>query len=174
LTPIEIGRLRGCARSLAWCLGRDRRNSWEDFLQDALSRVVLGASESEFPKGTENEHRRRWRPARVHFLGFLFGVLRSMAFDEYRKSKNRRPEVELEESMSSVEMAHGWVAHDDLEETLTSAFSGEPEVLAVLDLRMDRLTGPEIQRQLGITEKRYAAVMKRIQRRTMALLRRRT
>ena len=90
------------------------------------------------------------------------GVLKSKAKNEYAKSARWRS-VEVEDWMRSVDSRDGQAARDRVEQII-AAFSKEQDVLDVIDRLSEGFNGPETQEMLGITEKRFAAIKRRIHR----------
>jgi DNA-directed RNA polymerase specialized sigma24 family protein len=135
----------------------------DDLLSEACLRVCEG--------------RRRWDPQRVSFVGFMFGVMRSISshwgeqsFDDEARlaCELRSDEVEadpLEDAPSeSPDVGRARATGRAKLDEINEFFSDDPEVQLVIEGLAEGMTGPEMQTALGLSQKCYAAAFKRMRR----------
>ena len=166
LTPEDLRRLRGYARRMAASLGRKSLGrSGEDLLQEVM--------------GDTLSRDRRWNKEAVDFLGHLFGAVRSKTwawrkqFDEdepYLESEvvrtypdGREVNPVLNATSPALDARRVTKARDRLDH-IEALLAGRPlAVLIVAGLR-DKMTGPEIQEELGISRTEFETEMKWVRR----------
>lgn len=139
----------------------------QDLLREALTRIFQG--------------KRKW-PERVDFYKMLFETIRSTA-DNWRKRARRRPmftESTLKSADSDEPPGYPPEGPPDCDEPAVKAakervaeiralLSDDQEVIQVLDLKLQNLTGPEIQERLNLTNTQYESIMKRFLRKARKL-----
>jgi len=134
----------------------------EDLLQEAFSRVISGS--------------RKWYPSKVNFIGFLFGVIRSIA-SEWRKKL-----VEIEtvggDNIRNINGEFNKYEKDierrfDVDrkiKAIKELFKEDKDALIsqIIDGRLEGLTRSEIMECLEISIKEYETAMKKLYRRCQA------
>jgi DNA-directed RNA polymerase specialized sigma24 family protein len=178
LTPANSQRLRNVCQYWLFVLGYygGYRDTVEDLLQSAVVKVLDGT--------------RRWNKAKVDFVGLLAGIIQSdasHALERYaRGGANMEPVTESELVRLSEEGEDcdplDRIAFDpespetelidreskqekaDLVGRVLTLFENDEQASDVLLHRLDGLTGPEIQKLMGLSKKEYATVDQRIRR----------
>jgi DNA-directed RNA polymerase specialized sigma24 family protein len=131
----------------------------EDLLQDAIVRTIDGE--------------RRWRK-RVSFVKHLIETMRSIANharDELKgntiaqtspdRARDRLDGVALTARfVDGIQVA---AIHEQFEQ-IAAKFADDEDVGIVLEYLADGRKGPEIQRELGITEQQFETIMTRLRR----------
>jgi hypothetical protein len=166
LTKPQLAKLSLYARARITALwrraeGRDQ----DDLLQEALAATLCG--------------KRHWYKGRVDFVGHLIGAMRSIASAWAEKCDQGAPYLESElsttneqgepvnpvsnvsDSTPTVERALD--AQHELV-TIQALFKNDSNVILVMEGLRDGMTGPEMQAQLGLSEKDYNAALKRMRR----------
>lgn len=161
VTELELLRLKTLARWYARGLPPDA--TWEDLLQEALTRILLGA---------------RQAPERVSPVAFVAGVMRSLRSDHIRrvgkrKSPRRPPDSSFggEQPLSNLT---DWtpgpecalIAEQELS-AIRRLFKDDRLASAIIDGLAEGLTAEEIRSAAGLTETDYASARKRIRRRLL-------
>lgn len=170
LTPGELLKLQEFAR---WRIrGLGRRALGRDH-HDLLSDAVIATLEG----------RRRWRKNAVDIFGHLKGAMRSISSNWRQKFREAEPRSESEmipageadDYPGPVATARTSEPHPDRllaakEELgrMLALFKDDDEVCLIIEGLREGMTGPEIQRDLGLTEKQYNAGMKRLRRKARA------
>jgi DNA-directed RNA polymerase specialized sigma24 family protein len=125
------------------------------------------------------EGRRKWFKAKVDFLSFLKGVMRSLAshiragkaldaFDEIAPNPvndedDAEDVVEQIPTQAPVDPERQLLA-GDLDRQIRQHFNDDPEVLLIYEAFLEKMKPAEIQACLGLTEKEYNAAAKRLRR----------
>lgn len=129
------------------------------------------------------EASRKWRLRKVSFLQFMFGIVRSISGDLKRTNAGKlaaatmseydlQPGDEMQGSTQVIEEL--CVEHDTPEgiaiakeqfAAFQSDFEDDESTWYVLECISEGISGPEIQRRLGITAKEFDAARKKIARR---------
>ena len=166
LTEGELRRLALYAGNrIQWLGRRAMGRQTNDLIQEAFTLTLEG--------------RRRWNKHNVDLVGHLIGVIRSHSShllekfdpDEARLESDlpvenaagaRRSPTENSAS-SSPGQEDELIAKQTLDEIL-DLFSDDEDAGGVILARIDGKTGPEIQKELGLSASRYEAAIKRIQR----------
>jgi DNA-directed RNA polymerase specialized sigma24 family protein len=159
VTNLELLRLKTLARWYARGLPPDV--TWEDLLQEALTRILVG--KREVPDG-------------VAIVAFVAGVMRSlrsehwqriermMARDRLRAERRFRGplrETELVDSAPGPDRAV--MAQQELA-AIRNLFADDAAALIVLDGLARGLTAEEIRLTAGISDTEYASARKRMRR----------
>jgi RNA polymerase sigma-70 factor (ECF subfamily) len=159
VTELELLRLKTLARWYARGLPPDV--TWEDLLQEALTRILTGA--------------RRVREG-VAAVAFVAGVMRSLRSEHQRrafagKSRKRTPrtagsdavrrQAELEDWLPGPEYA--LIAEQELA-AIRRLFMGDRVAQLILDGLAEGRTAEEIRKIAGLSETDYASARKRIRR----------
>lgn len=155
-------KIRGLGRM---AMGRDH----EDLLREAIKSTWIGAEES--------DEGRRWKKNTVSFVQQLLGAMRSIAShwkaahdeDEAHLDSELAVETEDGEVLSPVENAPSGAPSQQrvliAKETLNSVyrmFQDDDDAALVIEGIKEGWSGPEIVEQLGLSQKRYDAAIKRI------------
>ncbi len=165
LTPPQTQRLIRFAKYKATGLaGLGVGINAEDLLQEAVLRTLWG--------------KRKWRKEAVTIEKHLIGAIRSIANharDEFN-SLDGRPiaqNIDVGNSGSGSTIAplvsrlpdseRISAAHQKLEQ-IEQRFLGDEEVLLVIEGLSTEMNGPEIQRELSITQTQYETIMTRLRR----------
>jgi DNA-directed RNA polymerase specialized sigma24 family protein len=152
---LELLRLKTLARWYGRGLPRDV--SWEDLLQEALTRVIVGSRQ--IPEG-------------VTAVAFIAGVMRSLRSEHWRrvaKHSDRRAAGERagREPREVVDEAPGperaLMAQQELA-AIRRLFAEDATALQILDCLAQGLGGEEICLAAGLTETEYASARKRMRR----------
>lgn len=163
LSSADLLRLERFARWRMAGLGREWRGSGhEDLLAEALTATISGE--------------RKWNK-RVEFVRHLLGTMRSIS-SHWGEKRGRGEEVSLpvagEDDREELSGEGRLASHEpppDMEavariqlKEIESLFSGDPEVLAVIEGLRAELAGPEIQELLEISETEYWTTIRRMRR----------
>ena len=155
-------KIRGLGRM---AIGRDH----EDLLGEAIKSTWIGAE--------EGDEGRRWKKTTVPFVQQLLGAMRSIAshwkaaHDENEAYLDSEVAVETEDGdiLSAVENAPSGALSQELvllaKEALNSVyqmFHDDDDAALVIEGIKENWSGPEIVKQLGLSQKRYEAAIKRI------------
>jgi DNA-directed RNA polymerase specialized sigma24 family protein len=159
VTNLELLRLKTLARWYARGLPPDV--TWEDLLQEALTRILVG--KREVPDG-------------VAIVAFVAGVMRSLRSEHWqriervlardrlrgdRRSKGPHRETELVDSAPGPDRAV--MAQQELA-AIRNLFADDAAALIVLDGLARGLTAEEIRLTAGFSETEYASARKRMRR----------
>jgi DNA-directed RNA polymerase specialized sigma24 family protein len=161
LTAPQLYKLRRFGSMKAAALaGLGLGISEEDLMQEALRRTLSGA--------------RKWSK-RVAFSDHLLGAIRSVASHAAKKAKgvalvptdpldadaDDPPSLELGSALPDSERLTG--ARRELQR-IQDHFEDDERVLLIIEGLGTEMSGPEIQRDLGITQTEYETAMKRLRR----------
>lgn len=137
------------ARKLrAFGLGIDGK----DLLQEAITRTWAGV--------------RHWKKNKVDFVKHLIETMRSVASHEPDELKDGTVVSDTAAAgvpASSPDPRRATSAHEQLDE-IRKAFEDDVEVGLVLEGIADEKTGPEIQKDLGISDTQYETIVTRLRR----------
>ena len=162
VTRMDLLRLKSIARLHARGLPADV--SWEDLLQEALTRVLTGA---------------RRIPERVAPVAFIAGVMRSLRSEHWRRAgatERREYAVSGYRAYRARELAPRDTAPDPerslmaIEElkAIEQLFADDPVVLGIIDALGEGLTAGQIRDRHTLSKTDYDSARKRLRR---ALLR---
>jgi DNA-directed RNA polymerase specialized sigma24 family protein len=161
VTELELLRLKTLARWYARGLPPDV--NWEDLLQEALTRILIGAR-------LASEH--------VSTVAFVAGVMRSLRSEHVRRAAKRRTGSRSPTNSSGAEEwqtkltewipgpEHALVAEQELT-AIRRLFDHDPTASAIIDGLAEGLTAEEIRSAARLTETDYASARKRIRRRLL-------
>jgi RNA polymerase sigma-70 factor (ECF subfamily) len=159
LTPAELLKLKAVARLHARGLPPDV--SWEDLLQEAITRMLLGS---------------RVQPTGVSVVGFLAGVMRSLKAEHWRRVQRgeARVSARTEEGARQVEPRdprpdpeRELAARQELA-AIERLFAGDHEALQIIAGLAAGLSAQEIRAATGLSKTEYDSARRRMRR---ALLR---
>jgi CheY-like chemotaxis protein len=169
LTSADLLGLQQFAKSLIRLLGRAARGrDWEDLLGEALYRSLIGAGDS--------QNGRHWN-RKVSFVQHLAGAMRSIASLWRRQGKEQKTYLISELAVCDSEgQEHSPLDHVPSllapidqrlvqkaeEDRILAIFEDDPEATLVLRGWMDSLRKSEIMARVGLSARRYAAVVNRI------------
>ena len=142
--------------------------SVQDLLQEAWLRVFEG--------------KRKWRMRHVEFLPFMFGVTRGIGSDLTQTKSGKLSAASLSEGALRNEddpehesPLDRYASNSDTPEAIAIAkeqfaafhsdFEDDEKAWYVLECVAEGLSGPEIQRKLGMSDKEFEAARRRIARR---------
>ena len=156
ITELQLLRLKTLARWYARGLPPDV--TWEDLLQEALTRIVVG---------------KRHVPRGVAIVAFVAGVMRSLRSEHWQRARKVLARDRLESSRPTarptelVDSAPGperaLIAQQELA-AIGDLFADDAVALAVLDGLAQGLTAEEIRVAAGLSETDYASARKRMRR----------
>lgn len=172
LTVAELKKLNEYARIAVFALGRYAGvTDGDDLLQVAIQRVL--------------EEKRHWKPAKVDFVGFLIGSMKSIASSWKARAKRNPPAIresefpEVDEGtpLNPFELAAD-PRPDALQELLDSdlptqewlvqeieaLFADDPICSLILGAWSDGENGPTIMKTLELTRTQYDTAVRRIVR----------
>jgi len=159
VTNMDLLRLKSIARLHARGLPSDV--SWDDLLQEALTRVLTG---------------KRVKPDDVPMVAFLGGVMRSLRADHIRRSRrgvkrddplwlgdepDERPELEVLDPGADPERA--LIATDELDK-IRQLFADDPMALQIIEGLAEGLTAEQIRAHHGLSRIDYDSARKRMRR----------
>lgn len=160
-------------------LGEGAMDESEKAYQELLQQAVISLLEGD----------RRWNPEAVDIVGFLIGAMQSISNNWARKLA-RTDQPILESSLiRTTEEGAEWTPLEEVkaadpgpEQVLTdreeerhckalvarieSLFEDDDESLLVLDCWKQGMNGPEVKKDLGLTDTQYNTIVRRIKRRT--------
>ena len=161
VTELELLRLKTLARWYARGLPPDV--SWEDLLQEALTRILVGA---------------RLASGHVSTVAFVAGVMRSLRSEHVRRSAKRKSAPRSSANSCGAEEwhtkltewtpgpEHALVAEQELI-AIRRLFHNDPTASAINDDIAEGLTADEIRSAARLTGTDYASARKRIRRRLL-------
>ncbi len=172
LTDQDNSRLLQYARWRVRGLGRKSRGQGhEDLLQEAITATL--------------SDRRRWNKESVSFFSHLIGAMRSISdhwgerFDpseaylasEVITSSSAGEEIDpmLEAVSPAPDVSDETVARDEVAH-IEEFCAERPLAWLIMDRLVDRMTGPEIQKDLEITQTQYETELKWLRRNVRAYL----
>lgn len=158
VSEMDLLRLKTIARLHARGLPPDV--SWEDLLQEALTRVLTGA---------------RRIPQEVAPVAFIAGIMRSLRSEHWKRfgtARRRRDASNEARSYRTREAALRDTAPDP-ERSLIAAeelgaierlFADDPVVLGIIDALGEGLAAQQIRARLALTATEYDSARKRLRR----------
>jgi RNA polymerase sigma-70 factor (ECF subfamily) len=175
LTQAELKKLNDYARIAIIALGRYAGTSDAgDLLQEAIKRVL--------------EEKRHWKPAKVDFLGFLIGAMKSIVSSWKTQTKRNPatiresdfPEADEEVPPTSSDLARD-VRPDPLQQLLASdqpteewlvaeieaMFADDAVCSLILGAWRDGENGPTIMETLELSRTQYDTAVRRISRKIL-------
>ncbi len=159
VTDLELLRLKTLARWYARGLPPDI--SWEDLLQEALTRIMVG---------------KRQMPDGVGVVAFVAGVMRSLRSEHWQRLDRTTGRVRRNSGSCSQGAHHQSELVDPepgperalmAQQELTRVrhlFADDPTALAILDGLARGLTAEEIRVAVGLSDTDYASARKRMRR----------
>lgn len=159
VTDLELLRLKTLARWYARGLPPDV--SWEDLLQEALTRIVEG---------------KRQEPDGVAVVAFVAGVMRSLRSEHWqrveramapgrrREGKRFEPAHRQTELLDPVPGPERAVMAQQELAAIRKLFAGDAVALSILDGLARGLTGEELRLAAGLSGTDYASARKRMRR----------
>jgi DNA-directed RNA polymerase specialized sigma24 family protein len=147
VSDMDLLRLKALARLYARGLPADV--TWEDLVQEALTRVLVGA---------------RVVPEGVPMIAFLAGVMRSLRSEQRRRARAAESdvrEIELRDAGPGPERALS--ARQELG-AIRQMFAGDALVLQIIAGLGEGLTAAQICRNRGISKTDYESARKRMRR----------
>lgn len=161
LSAADFLRLRRYGDRRAACLrARGVGVDGDDLLQQAIEKTL--------------NQERKWPKKRVGFVSHLMRTMSSTASHAKKKHDDVRPSEEIGGDADSSSVASPFAplmpspeveaaAQEQLAQ-IEERFADDVEATFVIDGHKRGLTGPEIQRDLGMTQREYETVMTRIRR----------
>ena len=159
VTSLELLRLKTLARWYARGLPPDV--GWEDLLQEALTRILVG---------------KRQVPAGVPTIAFVAGVMRSLRSEHWqraeremardrrrRNSLSKLPHRETELVDSAPGPDRAVMAQQELA-AIRSLFANDATALIILECLAHGLTAEEIRVAAALSDTEYASARKRMRR----------
>lgn len=158
VSEMDLLRLKTIARLHARGLPPDV--SWEDLLQEALTRVLTGA---------------RRIPAGLAPVAFFAGVMRSLRSEHWRRfaagRRRREPSGDYrayrtcEDALrdAAPDPERSLIALGELE-AIERLFADDPVVLKIIDALGAGLSGEQIRSALGLSQSDYDSARKRMRR----------
>lgn len=168
LTEADYGRLKGFSRWRLAAIGRAAAgNTWEDLLQEAMTRTLAGS--------------RVWNKEAVDFVRHLIGVIRSLCSELAEKlsaEKHEEPVFESElvgatddparnryQMAQSSKPGPGRIAEaSDAVVAIKDRFRDDRLTMDVIIGLEEGLSGPEIKEVLGISQKTLETIMRKLRR----------
>lgn len=159
VSRIELLRLKTIARVYARGLPPDV--AWDDLLQEALTRIILGA---------------RRQPEGVTVVAFVAGIMRSLKADHWRRVLKASAghdvvrfdrigdgsrEVEVRDPAPGPERS--LIAHQELR-AIEHLFADDPVVLKIIASLGEGLSAEQIRAALRISKTDYDSARKRMRR----------
>jgi DNA-directed RNA polymerase specialized sigma24 family protein len=159
VTEMDLLRLKSIARLYARGLPPDV--SWDDLLQEAITRVLTG---------------KRVQPEGVGMVAFLGGVIRSLRADHIRRARHglerndprwineaddERFELELLDPAADPERA--LIATEEIHK-IRQLFAEDPVALHIIDGLAEGLAAEQIRARNGISRTEYDSARKRMRR----------
>lgn len=169
LTASDLLKLRQFASIRMFALGRAARGrTGEDLLSEAMVRTLMGVERLD--KG------RHWNK-NVDFVWHLIGAMQSIAHCWKRTFNDNEPYLACEvlsydgegreispfdNIASEHPAADRYIMAQEMQEWVLTRFKNDPEAAAIIQGLLDGLRKNEILQKHALTQKRYAAVLKRI------------
>jgi len=159
VSEMDLLRLKTIARLHARGLPPDV--GWEDLLQEAVTRVLIGA---------------RREPRGVPMVAFLAGIMRSLRSEHWRRFSGRARSLEraagyprrlptreaaLRDTAPDPERA--LIAVEQLE-AIAKLFVDDPVVLGIIEALSEGLTAEQIRARLALSKTDYDSARKRLRR----------
>lgn len=153
----ELLRLKTIARLYARGLPPDV--SWEDLLQEAITRVLIGA---------------RRQPKGLAVVAFLAGIMRSLSSEHWRRVTGRRGRMgsvaqpiegsrELDVRDPSPGPERATIARQQLL-AIEQLFADDPVVLKIIAGMAEKQSAGQIRKATGISSTEYESARKRMRR----------
>lgn len=160
VTEMDLLRLKSIARLHARGLPPDV--SWDDLLQEAITRVLTG---------------KRVKPEDLGMVAFLAGIMRSLRADHIRRARRgvRRddphrlgteqpdPPLEHEALDPTADPERALIAADELEK-IRQLFADDRVALQIVDGLAEGLTAEQIRARHSISRTDYDSTRKRMRR----------
>ncbi len=162
VNEMDLLRLKTIAR--VYARGLEPEVAWEDMLQEALTRVLVGS---------------RLRPEGVTMVAFVAGILRSLRADYWRRAARAsagndtvRIDHESDESLAVVMSdptpgpERELVALQELS-TIRELFASDPTALQIIDGLGRGLSAEQIRRSTGLSKTDYDSARRRMRRKLL-------
>jgi RNA polymerase sigma-70 factor (ECF subfamily) len=159
VTEMDLLRLKAIARLHARGLPPDV--SWDDLLQEAITRVLTG---------------KRVQPDGVALVAFLGGVMRSLRADHIRRARHgvsredarwldqpREDVFELELLDPTADPERALIAAEELDK-IRRLFADDPVALLIIDGLAEGLAAEQIRARHGLSRTEYDSARKRMRR----------
>jgi RNA polymerase sigma-70 factor (ECF subfamily) len=157
VTESELLRLKTIARLYARGLPPDV--SWEDLLQEAITRVLVGA---------------RRQPKDLPVVAFLAGIMRSLSSEHWRRATGRRgrtgsvaQSVEASKELDLRDPAPGperaTIARQQLL-AIEQLFADDPVVMKIIAGMAEKQSAGQFRRAIGISNTEYESARRRMRR----------
>ncbi len=146
VTKMDLLRLKAIARLYARGLPPDV--SWDDLLQEAFTRILVGA---------------RRRPEGVKMTAFVAGIMLSLRSDHQRRAKRTQAHRELELADPRPGPERLLSVKQELD-AIKRLFAGDALVLHILAGVSEGLTAEQIRAAAGISRTEYESARKRMRR----------
>lgn len=159
VTEMDLLRLKSIARLHARGLPADV--SWDDLLQEAMTRVLTG---------------KRVQPQGLGMVAFLGGVMRSLRADHIRRARHglerddprwleesHDDRFELELLDPSADPERALIAADELDK-IRRLFADDPVALQIIEGLAEGLAAEQIRARYGISRTEYDSARKRMRR----------
>jgi DNA-directed RNA polymerase specialized sigma24 family protein len=159
VNEMDLLRLKTIAR--VYARGLPPEVTWEDLLQEALTRVLVGS---------------RLRPEGVAMVAFVAGILRSLRADYWRRAvrasannETMRIDHESDESLAVVMSdptpgpERALVALQELS-AIRKLFAADPTALQIIEGLGQGLSPEQIRRSTGLSKTDYNSARKRMRR----------
>lgn len=161
VNKMDLLRIKSIARIYA--RGLPPKGVWEDMLQEALTRVLIGS---------------RRPPEGVPMVAFVAGILRSLRADYWRRAKrdyctdkaridDQRDEcrgLDVADPTPGQERALSAKQQIAL---IRSLFADDPAALAIIDGLGNGLTAEQIRVSMGLSKTAYHSARRRMRRRVL-------
>jgi DNA-directed RNA polymerase specialized sigma24 family protein len=148
ISRMDFLRLKAIARLHARGLPPDV--TWDDLLQEAFTRVIVGA---------------RLKPESVPMVAFLAGIMRSLRAEHWRRARGPGSRETLR--IDHPDLEHALIAREQLD-AIQQLFAGDALALGILAGLAEGRSAAQIRAALAITKTAYDSARKRMRR---ALLR---
>ncbi len=162
VNEMDLLRLKTIAR--VYARGLEPEVAWEDMLQEALTRVLVGS---------------RLRPEGVTMVAFVAGILRSLRADYWRRAARAsagndtvRIDHESDESLAVVMSdptpgpERELVALQELS-TIRELFASDPTAVQIIDGLGRGLSAEQIRRSTGLSKTDYDSARRRMRRKLL-------
>ncbi|MGH8288252.1 MAG: RNA polymerase sigma factor [Steroidobacteraceae bacterium] len=157
VSRMDLLRLKAIAR--VYARGLPPEVTWEDLLQEALTRVIVGS---------------RHRPQGVPTVAFVAGVLRSLKAEHWRRARREsggdatlRIDHEHDTSLALSDPTPGperaLSARQELS-AIRELFADDPAATTIIEGLGEGLSAGEIRRATGLSKTDYDSARKRIRR----------
>ncbi|HEV7633323.1 MAG TPA: sigma-70 family RNA polymerase sigma factor [Steroidobacteraceae bacterium] len=150
VTRMDLLRLKSIARLHARGLPPDV--SWDDLLQEAMTRVLTGA---------------RRAPVGVPIVAFLAGIMRSLSSEHWRRVRRHPRASGQSQELDALDPAPGPERHLSARQELaaiSALFADDPVALQIIAGLAESLTAEQIRAATGISKTDYDSARKRMRR----------